>query len=299
MLTPDPDRAVAYGLFSVSQGLAAGISRSEIARGVRLGRWERVERGVLRDAGRGSRPGDELLIAVLRAGPGAVAAFESAAQVYGWELLQEPAKPQLIVPLGSRRPRGSVSYWTALDLDEVVLQGVLPLTSPNQTLLGLAALRPIDDAVVAIDSALRCRTVTYEELRTFFQASQRRGVTQAREALALADPLCGSVAETQVRLLLRRAGLPAPVTQHTVHGSDRTVRTDFAWPWARVVLEVDGFRYHSAQGDFQSDRTKQNALVQAGWTVIRVTVADIRDRPAYVVAQVNEALSRAGAFSNV
>jgi hypothetical protein len=292
VLTPDPQLAVDYGLFSVSQALAAGISRREIDRGVRRGRWDRPERGMLRAACREARPGDDLLMAVLRAGPNAVAAFESAAEVHGWDLLKPPTKPQLIVPLGSRSHPGA--YRAALSAADVMICGVLPLTTPVQTALDIGAMASLDHSVVAIDSALRSRSVTLVQLHERFSDSARRGVRAARQALALADPLSGSVPETQVRLIFWHAQLPAPVTQYPVYVDGVLIaRTDFAWPWAMLLVEIDGFLYHSASGDFQRDRDRQNALVRSGWRVLRFTVADLRNRPAYVIAEVRAALGLA------
>ena len=299
MITPDPQLAVEYGLFTVAQALSAGIRRPEIERGVRRGRWDRPARGVLRAAGREPRAGDDLLMAVLRAGPGAVAGFESAAEVHGWDLLKPPAKPQLIVPEHSHLPNGSVGYRMALSPANVMLVGVLPMTTPGQTALNVASTAPLDAAVITIDSALRSRTVSLVELRARFLAARCQGVRRARAALDLADPLSGSLPESQARLLLWQGGVPAPISQFPVFVNGvYVVRTDFAWPGARVALEVDGFVYHSAFGAFQSDRDKQNALVRAGWRVIRVTVADIRSRPAYVVALILEALDSTPDFAN-
>jgi Transcriptional regulator, AbiEi antitoxin len=292
MLTPDPQLAVDYGLFSVAQAIAAGMSRREIERGLRRGRWDRPERGILRTVGRGRQPGDELLLAVLRGGPGAVAGFESAAEVHGWDLLKPPAKPKLIVPQRSYQPPGAASYSSNLAPDETMLVGVLPISTPVRSGLDIAATAPLDDAVVALDSGLRSRTVFLPELQAAFAASQRHGVCAARKALALADPQSGSVPESQARLLFHHAGLPAPITQHTVYSATGQfiARTDFAWPWARLIGEIDGFRYHSDSPEFQKDRTTQNALVKAGWRVIRFTVYDIRSCGPYVVAYVWQAL---------
>jgi very-short-patch-repair endonuclease len=49
--------------------------------------------------------------------------------------------------------------------------------------------------------------------------------------------------------------------------------------------------YHSGDDRFQRDRTKQNALIAAGWRVLRFTWIDISDRPAYVLAQVGHLLA--------
>jgi hypothetical protein len=300
MLTPDPELAVDYGLFSVAQAISAGISRRDIERGVRLGRWDRPARGILRSVDRESRPGDELLMAVLRAGPGAVAGFESAAEGHAWDLLKPPAEPKLIVPLRSYQLPASSAYRAELTPDDVTLCGVLPLTTASRTALDIAASAPIEQAVVTLDSALRSRTVSLDGLQTAFAASRRHGVRAAREVLALVDARSGSVPESQARMLFRRGGLPAPQTQYPVYANGLFVaRTDFAWPWARLIGEIDGFKYHSDSPEFQKDRTQQNALVKAGWRVLRFTVYDVRYGGAYVIGCVWEMLGSADGFANL
>jgi hypothetical protein len=266
----------------------AGISRAQLACGIRRGRWQRIGRGILQADGREPRAGDHILRAVLSAGPGAVVGFESAAALHGWDLLHQPREPQLISPLSGRG-----CYRTALAASEVTLHGLVPVTTPIRTLVDIACESSREDAVVAIDSALRAGAVSLRELRRQFARSHRRAIPIGRQALALADPGSGSVPETQARLLFARAGLPPPVCQLSVVIDGQFVaRADFGWEWARLVAEIDGYAHHSDRAAFQRDRTRQNALVQAGWLVLRFTVEDIRSRPDDVVAEVRRALRR-------
>jgi hypothetical protein len=290
VLEPDPELAVDYGLFSVRQARAAGFSRADIERQVRRGSWNRRERGLLELSGRAAQPHDELLLAVLVAGQGAVVGFHSAAHVLGWDLPRPAQHPQLVLPPTVTSGRG---YRGELQIEDVVLLGVLPITVPVQTALDIAATDDFEAAVVILDSALRSKQVTVRKLRARFSSSSRHGVVAARRALASADRASGSVAESEARLLFAREGLPAPVSQFVVRASGRFVaRLDFTWEEALLAVEIDGFKYHSAAGDFQSDRTKQNAVQLEGWLVLRFTVADIRDNPHLVVAQIRRALGR-------
>lgn len=291
VLEPDPELAVAYGLFSVQQARAAGYSRADIERQVRRGAWNRRARGVLECTGRQTQAFDHLLVAVLTGGPNAVIGFISAAEVLGWDLLHPANRPQLTAPIASR---DSAGYRTRLDPEDVVLVGVLPITSPLRTALDIAATTDYATAVITLDSALRSEQVTLRELQARFRASQRHGVRAARLALASADPKSGSIPESQARLLFASAGLPAPKTQYEVQdGSGFVACVDFAWGEALLVVEIDGFRYHSEVGPFQGDRTKQNATQLQDWLVLRFTVADIRQNPTLVVAQVWAGLHRA------
>lgn len=288
MLTPDSELAVSYGLFSIRQAREAGIGRAELERGLRTGRWERAARGVLVTAGRESRPGDDLVLASLKAGPGAVVGFESAAQVHGWDLLHEPKVPRLIVG-----PEGHGGYRTALDDSDVMLSGPVLISTPARTALDIACDVRGESAVVAIDGALRSRTVSMSELTNTFDASLRRGIRAGRRVLAQCDPLSGSVPETQARLLFARAGLPPPVSQLGVWiEGKRLVRVDFGWLEQMVLVEIDGFGPHTTATAFQVDRTRQNGLAYEGWLILRFTVHDIRFNQDYVVFQVGRALER-------
>ena len=57
-------------------------------------------------------------------------------------------------------------------------------------------------------------------------------------------------------------------------------------PAARVAVEVDGWAWHSDVERFREDRRRQNALVLAGWTVLRFTWDDLMRRPETVVGQI-------------
>jgi very-short-patch-repair endonuclease len=54
-------------------------------------------------------------------------------------------------------------------------------------------------------------------------------------------------------------------------------------------VEFDG-NVHRERAVFVNDVRRQNALVAAGWTVLRFTSADVLGRPDDVVAQIRRAL---------
>lgn len=288
---PAPELALAHGLFSAQQAVAVGYSHTDITRMVRRGRWVRVSRGVLMTEGHAMTPDDELLFAQLQAGPSAVLVQRSAAGVFGWDLLTEAERPEIALPDRPRRTR-SLIVRTVLAPADVMVVGLLRLTTPERTVLDLAARLPLTEAVVAVDSAFRSGLITPERAERGWRGRPRaNGRAAARRTLDLASPLSGSVPETEMRLLISASGLPLPICQFEIWvGGELVARVDFAWVKQRLVLEVDGFAYHSDRSAFQHDRTRQNALIRAGWRVLRFTVDDIRLRPDEVVAQVRQAL---------
>ncbi|MGY1602038.1 endonuclease domain-containing protein [Geodermatophilus sp. SYSU D00815] len=88
-----------------------------------------------------------------------------------------------------------------------------------------------------------------------------------------------------MRVALTLAGL-APTPQYeVVVGGRFLARVDLAWPEAKVALEHEGAHHFDGVRIVRDD-----APVAAGWTVIRVSAADLRDLDV-VVARVRDALT--------
>lgn len=67
---------------------------------------------------------------------------------------------------------------------------------------------------------------------------------------------------------------------------------DFLWERERLVVEVDGWAWHSSRNRFENDRQRDAALAAAGYTVLRITWRRIKDEPLAVVAQIAFMLGR-------
>jgi hypothetical protein len=290
----DPEHAVEHGLFAPRQAREAGYSKRDIALRTRRGEWLVPERGLLRMADRPDQEGDALLGAVLRAGPSAVASHLSAAAVWGWGLLDDPDQPTVTIPRDKSRTSaaGMRIFRHTLSPDEIGRVGVLPLTCAARTAVDIAVDVPQVAAVVAVDSALRSGQVTLAELR--LELRRRLGMRRyaaAAAVLDLADPTSGSVWESMARLLFAAAGLTEPVPQFEVVVDGVVVaRVDFAWPQARLVVEIDGFTWHSSKEALGNDHTRQNRLELDGWTVLRYTPDQVQGEPARIANEVRQAL---------
>ena len=90
--------------------------------------------------------------------------------------------------------------------------------------------------------------------------------------------------------LIRAAELPPPEVNARVGGFE----VDFLWREQRLVVEVDGFRYHSSRAAFERDRRRDAALAAAGYRVIRVTWRQLVEGPEAVVARIAAALAARG-----
>jgi very-short-patch-repair endonuclease len=105
---------------------------------------------------------------------------------------------------------------------------------------------------------------------------------------ALAQP-AESPMETRLRWLLLKAGLPRPEVQKNLYDTNgRFVgRADLYYPAARLVIEFDGSTHRER---LVEDNRRQNALLGAGFRLLRFTTADLNQRPDAIVTQVRGAL---------
>ena len=72
----------------------------------------------------------------------------------------------------------------------------------------------------------------------------------------------------------------------------RMWRFDFAWPSAKVAVEIEGGTFsrgktrHTSSTGHQSDCEKYNAAAIAGWCVLKYTAKDLDQRPVQVCREV-------------
>lgn len=81
--------------------------------------------------------------------------------------------------------------------------------------------------------------------------------------------------------LCQSSGLPSPETEYRFHPT-RKFRFDYAWPDAKVALEVEGGVWtggrHTRAAGFLKDVEKYNRAAAMGWRVLRCTPATLLSR---------------------
>ena len=218
----------------------------------------------------------------------------SAAVLWGVPDLAGPADPvEVVLPAGLRwHPGQGVGVRRTAERLALRRVGRWWCTSRVDTAIELIRRGPVDDAVVTLDRVVSAGLVSLASVRKAVAHLPRgRGSAQARKVADLADGLAESPQETRLRLVLRRAGLPAPVAQFRVFDSEGFVaRLDLAYPDVKVAIEYDGL-WHGDRRAFLDDRRRLNRLSAAGWVVLHVTVDDLR-HPQRLAARVRALRSR-------
>lgn len=224
--------------------------------------------------------------------PRSVACGRSAAVMWDVELAGADDDVECLLPTDAHHGavRGVRVQRNALPPDQVFGRRGVRVTTPMRTALDLATIRPLDDAVVALDQFLAPGLVLPSEVRAAAADLTGRHCRHVRTVVALADGLAGSPQETRLRLLLHRSPLPTPVAQYSVRAHGQFLaRVDFAWPEHRLAVEYEG-AWHGERQQVTRDRQRLNRLTAAGWRVVFVTAADLRD-PGRLLARIAAALS--------
>jgi very-short-patch-repair endonuclease len=284
------------GVVSRAQLVAAGIHTDAIKTRVRSGRLHPVHRGVYLVGHSAPVPGARELAAVFACGPGSVVSHVSAAHLL--KLFPYPAKPRPVdvTVAGRERARRAgieIHCVESLDaLDTRTLHGI-PITTPARTLLDLATvLHPhlLERAIAEVEVR---RLARRGDLTDQIERNPGRpGTRTLRRILGLdgGPALTRSEAERRMLRLIRAAELPVP----EVNAMVGQLEVDFLWREQRLVVEVDGYAYHSSRRAFERDRERDAALAAAGHTVLRVTWRQLVSESEVVVARLAAALAVRG-----
>jgi len=117
--------------------------------------------------------------------------------------------------------------------------------------------------------ALEKGLATREEVAALrLRHAGRRGSGVLGKLLRRGRPaLTRSDAERRFLTLVRDARLPPP----DVNARLGPYEVDFYWPDRRVVVEIDGFAFHSSRSAFERDRERDATLTARGIRVLRFT----------------------------
>ena len=163
---------------------------------------------------------------------------------------------------------------------ETTIHDGIPTSTVARTLLDLApALRPraLEDVIAQADrlglfDLVAARRCVDEHPRQHGAPALRR-VLDDLEGVGAAD--LRSTLEVRFLQLCDDHGLPAPHANASVAG----FMVDFHWRGTKLVVETDGFTYHSTPTAFEADRARDQALTLAGYTVVRFTYNQITREP--------------------
>ena len=268
-----------HGVVSRSLLLNAGFTERQIDRRVQAGRLHRLYYGVYAVGHRRLTVEGRWMAATLATG----GALSHATAAAAWAL-RRTSSPLIHVTVagdaGRKKRRGiRVHRSTTLTPAETTVLGGIPVTTPGRTIVDLARTlsgRPLEHV---IDLADQRGLVDFDDLRQANTASLQAVLQDYRPAKTRSE------LEEALLRLCDDHGIPRPETNTRVEG----IEVDAVWRDERLIVEVDGFRYHRAPSRFESDREKDVTLELMGWRVLRFTGRQLEERAGWVAEAITGA----------
>lgn len=257
------------GVARSAQLLSAGYSRRDLARLKEAG-VSQPRRGVF------TLPGcDQGLLAAVR--HNGKLSCASAAVHYGLWLREPPGQVHLACNHG--HGSGFIRHRT------VKFQGhpSLPLAAVEDVALHALGCLPPPASIAIATSAIRLHGVPQELLAAQLQADRSRPALRALREL---DIRAESIVEVDAQHLFRSQGI-AYDAQVFLPGIGRV---DFLLA-GFLIVEIDGFAFHSQRKDMLRDRSRNNASTLHGYAVLRYMPEHIWFSPGQVVAEIRSVLA--------
>jgi very-short-patch-repair endonuclease len=252
--------------------------KSSLSRWCRAGRLTRLLPGVYAHPG-AAHDLPTRLRAVLARIPDAVIAGAAAARLTAWP--QEQVGEIEVITPGRRVSRsGFRMVRRRVSPSHVLRRGKLSTLSPELVAIDAAAR----DSGERIDHLLRARYSLERIAGALSACPGRPGNRARRRVVRRSRSLPWSQAERLFHDMLDRNGIKGWVANATIRVGEASYAPDVAFGPTPVACEVDGYEHHSSREAFTRDRRRQNALVLAGWTVLRFTWDMLTDEQAVVTA---------------
>lgn len=282
-----------HGCITAAQLGFIGWGRGTLPHHAEQGRLHRIHRGVYLVGHRAHTDLADLTGAVLACGRESVLSHLSAAWLWGLLATLEGAVQVSVRGSGRRQREGiCVHRTTALDKIDVRRRNLIPITSPERTILDVAEDCGSGAAEHVLNEARLKRLVLRSHMIALYRRSPgRRGWRVLRPLLRedATDDFSRQAAEKALNRLVRSAGLPRPRRNVRVHGFE----LDFYWPDLRLNVEVDGYQWHSARQSNNSDRDRDTLLAASGIQVVRFSRDQLRFEPNVVLARLAAAIALA------
>jgi very-short-patch-repair endonuclease len=275
-----------HGNVTRAQLLAAGFGSAAIAYRVRTGRLHRGHPGVYSVGRPAATALERASAAVLACGPHAALSHFSALALWGLAK-RWPSRMDVLVPNDRRRPDINVHRSKSIDRRDVRRRHGIRVTSVARTLL--------DCAPRLTDQAL-ARAVNDARLQHHLKPAQLTDILLrcptlpgAHRLRAFADPDSGptrSALEDAFLAFCQHFRLPRPKINTKVGNYE----VDAYFKAEQLIVELDGYAYHSDRASFERDRNRDLDAKAEGRETIRITHRQITHQPGRLAARLEKIL---------
>jgi very-short-patch-repair endonuclease len=275
---------------------ALGLGGASISHRVQSGRLHRLLPSVYAVGHRLVTRHGWWMAAVLASGSTAVLSHRSASALWG---IQSYSEGPVDVTLShkSTSSRQIRRHCATLPADEITVEAGVPVTTVPRTVFDLAASGS-SELVLSLLREIEYRQL-YDALSLLDLIARypgRKGTRRIEWALGrLSNEPPGrrrSRLEERFAPFLRRHRIPIPRFNDWIVLGPKRFQVDCHWPGSGQIVELDGWEGHRTRTAFREDRARDRALRVAGYSVTRLTWAQLDDEPEAIAADLRALLGK-------
>lgn len=274
-----------YGVITAVKLRELHCPPSSARRMIQRGELIPIAVGVYRSAH--VKPGQlQQMSAVCQLIPSATIGFTTAGRLH--EIRKMPhGRIHVLVPHPTSPTIPGVQFHRCRNIepsDRIERADGIRVTSASRTVFDSADMIGYKRCVSAVEHVLAAKLCTLSDLSQILLRlwhPRRPGSRTFRAVLGSREPWRTAV-DTDLELVVLTAinelNLPDPVVQMPMRlPNGKPIRVDFAWPAAKVILEVDHSWWHDGSEPIRLDKERDRQLAMIGWMSLRITDSDVKD----------------------
>jgi hypothetical protein len=286
--------AAQRGIVTRDQAVACRMSQAAIRHRIRPdGPWRVVLPGVYQ-SGQGATTGKQRAVAAYLY-PGNAIAITGTAALAWYSISALPVDViDVLVPLESYRcDTRFVRLHRTRVVPDVGREGIVRYASPARATADAARqLDSLTDVRAVVAAGVQRRKVSIADLGVELRLGPVRGSATLRAVLAEVADGVRSVAEGDLRTLIKRSSLPEPLYNPRLYvGSEFLAEADAWWKDYGVAAEVDSRQWHLSPADWEATLARHARMTAHGILVLHFPPGRIRSEGPRVIAEIAAALA--------
>jgi len=257
------------------------------------GRWQIVLPGIYLSHNGGLTAAQREVAAALYAGEDCVLTGVAALQAQGMRAPRSACVDVLIPAAKRRQSVGFVRILRTINVPDRArpIRGIRYAPAARAVADAVRGQTDMDFVRSVVAGAVQQRKCTLPQLTDELRTGPKRGSAALRAALAEVADGIRSVAEGDLRKLIKKAGLPEPMYNPRLFvGADFLASPDVWWPDAGAAGEVDSREWHFSPLDWERTLARHDRMSAHGIIVLHFPPRRIKTDPAGVVAEIRKAL---------
>jgi len=277
------------------QAIACGMTENAIRHRIRAeGPWQIALPGVYA-VGRGGLSARQRAVAAFLYAHSGIAITGMAAVVFhGLPTSRTELIDVLVPPQYRRSDAGFVRLWPTSVKPGVTFQdGVVRYVALDRAIAdAVRQFTEMSDVRDLVASAVQRGKVEIWQLARELDLGPRQGSARLRLALAEVSEGVRSVAENDLRLIIRQFRLPVPLYNPGLFVGDKFLaRPDAWWPDKALAVEVESKAWHLSPADWERTLARRALMAAEGIVVLPFPPSKLRTARQQVAKEIRTALA--------